>query len=64
MSEKGACWRCAYFERDDEDEHTEDGFCHRYPPVPVSFCDGEEIATTTPGVYALGWCGEFKEEEE
>ena len=56
-SERGACWRCAWFDRL-EGEEADGGFCRRYPPQP----DMEAIVW--PGVGYLDWCGEYREREE
>ena len=59
MTDHGACWRCRWFDRDEEDD-PEEGFCRRYPPISVS-CDDGCIVASYPGTGILEWCGEYSE---
>ena len=63
------CRLCLYWRP--LDTHTEadltPGHCHRYPPVALN--NGHDAASlkrdagtwTFPVVYAMAWCGEFRE---
>ena len=59
--DRGACWRCRWFEPD-PDADDEGGFCVRRPPQ--MFVTDDEIVSAWPGVEPLGRCGEFEEEED
>lgn len=59
IDDKGACWRCRFFVRDD-DAQDEGGFCQRFPPTCA--CNDGELLVMWPGVEALDWCGEFSDE--
>ena len=64
MSDNGACWRCRWYEHDEDAENAETGWCHRYPPQMV-VSDGEYPTTGwLPPVTFLEYCGEFEEGED
>jgi hypothetical protein len=57
---KKSCCRCEFFEAAeyvtvDGDTPSYEGYCRRYPPVPV------EEGVTLPIVSESDWCGEFVE---
>lgn len=55
IEEITTCVDCKFYERHNDNE-TDFGFCHRYPPS-WEMADGKFIPKT---VYNGNWCGEFK----
>lgn len=48
---KKTCEKCKYFE---------EGKCHRFPPQLIPLIKERKIPSFFPGVFSIGWCGEFK----
>lgn len=58
----GSCWRCRWFDRD-EDFEADEGFCRRFPPVLIDADEDGEVIVAWPSVGILEWCGEFEDED-
>lgn len=58
--DRGACWRCRFFEYVPDSDDDDSGVCRRYPPTPL--VDDEGGFAALPFVEYTDWCGEFVEE--
>lgn len=61
MTAHGTCWRCRWFDRDEDDPDGE-GYCRRFPPS-FTPADDDAVFQMWPSVEFLDWCGEWEEAE-
>lgn len=56
------CETCVFF---NPDKHSNDGYCHRYPPLTrLRGGSGDHSWWVQPEVLVSDWCGEFQPKGE